>query len=152
MTRFTGNHPFFTPINHQICELMFYNGKVISVDPPQFVDLEVSPLSKRIYCAECAILPCNIYLDLSLACKLIALSYLRHPTSLATSGLRSLRPLPESRATLPLELGQKAQPSKPEPLSKCRHSSRYNTSAGIYISIEGCLLNFCMTWHPRTRK
>ena len=29
----------------QICELMFYNGKVISVDPPQFVDLEVGSLS-----------------------------------------------------------------------------------------------------------
>ena len=28
----------------QVCELMFYNGKVISVDPPQFVDLVVGSL------------------------------------------------------------------------------------------------------------
>jgi len=28
-------------VEGSICELLFYNGKVISVDPPQFVDLEI---------------------------------------------------------------------------------------------------------------
>ncbi len=49
----TGGLKCDVPRIQQICELLFYNGKVIAVDPPQFVDLMVSLNPRSVDQASC---------------------------------------------------------------------------------------------------